>query len=175
MKISSLFSEDVADLFSRIQGREVWDTLGPWVEENHDALDRDVAWRLAMCHRYSLENPATVAVDTEDRRLLSEILSRIVQPGCVLVTPVLGAPGPRVDDAPEDLARFRRRSLALAAPAGLAGWPQLTWSRLGDAPVHHAAVGLLARPDSDEELVELLQALWLDECSGEVPPAAAST
>jgi len=158
VSVAHLVNHDVGALLSRVQGREVWQTLGDWATRNADALDADVARRLSACRGFAEEDDATVEVDLTDRRLFTELLAQVVPPDTVLVTPTLGVPLPRIDSPLEDLGGFRRSTVALMAPASLSGWPQLTWSpaRLQSPG---GAVGLLARPGSDDALVDLLARL----------------
>ncbi len=172
VSLGHLVNRDVASLFSRLQGREIWSVHGSWVGAHPDAFDDDVARRLDACREFAEENAATVEVDEQDRRMFTELLAEIVGPGCVLVLPVLGGPGPRVDDPPETLARFRRDTLVLAAPASLAGWPEITWSPRAPAPGQTASVGLLAAPGSDFDLVHLLEELWASETSESAQPSS---
>ena len=82
--------------------------------------------------------------------------------------PALGAPAPTPHDDPAAADDFRRSTLALTSPAGLAGWPQLTWSRPGPGRTHERAVGLLGLPGTDLDLAGLLERLWTREVADSV-------
>jgi amidase len=159
--MADLVSPAVGDLFSRLQGREIWTQHGAWVEEHLDDLDPDVATRLLRCRDWAQERAPDREVDEKDRRIYRELLTDLVGDNSLVVLPVLGAPAPRRDDRPEVLRRFRAATLALMAPAGLAGLPQLTWSTPapGGTPPERSAVGVLAPPDRDTLLVQLLEQL----------------
>jgi amidase len=142
-----------------LQGREIWTEHGAWVDAHLDDLDPDVATRLLRCRDWAQERALDWEVDEKDRRIYRELLTDLVGDDSLVVLPVLGAPAPRRDDPPEVLHRFRADTLALMAPAGLAGLPQLTWSTpapSGTSP-EQSAVGVLAPPGCDTLLVELLE------------------
>lgn len=163
VSVTHLFRTEVGRLMSRLQGREVWALLGQWATANGDALDPDVRRRLERCREFAAENRATVEVDLEDRRRLTELLWGLMAPDALLVVPALGAPAPTPQDDPAAADEFRRSTLALTSPAGLAGWPQLTWSRPGPGRAHERAVGLLGLPGTDLDLAGLLGRLWQRE------------
>ena len=88
----------------------------------------------------------------------------------MLVKPVLGTPLPSLEADARQLAAFRRSTMVLTATAGLAGWPELTWTGGVARSDPRRAVGLLARPGNDDLLVDLLERLWaLEEARGPEP------
>lgn len=128
-----------------------------------DALDDDIANRLRACAGFAAENTETIEVDLRDRQMFTELLAEQIDDRTLLVKPVLGRPLPYLESTPADRASFRRTSIELAAPAGLAGWPELTWTDAAARTDPARAVGLLARPGNDDLLVDLLERLWSRE------------
>lgn len=172
--LSELVNSDVAALHNRLQGREVWTTRGQWAASNMDSFDEDIARRLRACAEFAAEDEATVEVDLRDRQMFCELLAGLVDDRTVLVKPVLGTPLPSVDASARELAAFRRSTMVVTAPAGLAGWPELTWTGGVARTDPRRAVGLLARPGNDELLVDLLERLWaLEEARGPEPPTGS--
>lgn len=168
--LSQLVNTDVAALHNRLQGREVWTTRGRWAESNMDSLDDDIARRLRACAEFAAEDEATIEVDLRDRQMFCELLAGIVDDRTVLVKPVLGTPLPSLEADARQLAAFRRSTMVLTATAGLAGWPELTWTGGVARSDPQRAVGLLARPGNDDLLVDLLERLWaLEEARGPEP------
>jgi amidase len=166
--MADLVSPEVGNLFTRLQGREIWTEHGAWVGEHLGDLDPDVAARLLRCRGWAEERAVDWEIDEKDRRIYRDLLVDLLGADSLLVLPVLGAPAPRRDDRPEVLARFRAATLALMAPASLARLPQLTWTMSapdGSAP-GPAAVGVLAPPGCDTLLVQLLEQLTDTTVSG---------
>ena len=161
--LSPLVNRDVGALHNRLQGREVWASRGRWVEANMDSLDPEIGGRLRACAAFAAESVDDIEVDHEDRRMFTELLAGFVDEHTVLVKPVLGRPLPARDAPSEELAAFRRTTIPLMAPAGLTGWPELTWTDAAAREQPRQAVGLLARAGNDELLVDLLERLWSAE------------
>ena len=55
--LSSFLNEEVADLFARIQGREVWQTHGSWLTGNRQFLAPDVRSRVERAEALSSAGP----------------------------------------------------------------------------------------------------------------------
>lgn len=161
--LAQLVNRDVAALHNRLQGREVWGCRGRWAEGNMDALDDDIAYRLRACAEFAAENAETIEIDRRDRQLFTELLADLIDDRTVLVKPVLGNPLPSLDSTQSQRAAFRSSTIELMAPAGLAGWPELTWTATDARRDPALAVGLLARPGNDELLIDLLERLWSRE------------
>jgi amidase len=159
--MAQLVSPEVGELFSRLQGREIWTEHGAWVSEHLGDLDEDVATRLVRCRGWAEERAQDWETDEKDRRTYRDLLVDLLGADSLVVLPVLGAPAPRRDARPEVLARFRAATLPLMAPAGLGGLPQLTWTIPAPtgSPPELTAVGLLAPPGCDTLLLELLEEL----------------
>lgn len=159
--MADLVSPAVGNLFSRLQGREIWTEHGAWVGEHLGDLDPDVAARLLRCRSWAEERAVDWEIDERDRRIYRNLLVDLLGADSMVVLPVLGAPAPRRDDRPEVLARFRAATLALTAPSGLGGLPQLTWTMPAPvgSPPEQTAVGVLAPPGCDNLLVALLEQL----------------
>lgn len=106
-----------------LQGREVWQSLGAWIEAVRPHFGPSIAARFADAAGIS----AALATQFAPLRLtLAAHVASLFPPGTGLVLPT--APGPAVKkSAPgEEIGRFYARALALTSIAGHAGLPQVS-------------------------------------------------
>lgn len=137
--------------FRAIQQVEAWRAHGHWIDARHPAFGPGVAARFAGARATDPEG-ATRALPV--RAAVTGAIERLLDGDALLVQPAASGPAPPLalgDAAKEDL---RARTLALTAPAGLAGAPVLSLplARVGGLPVGLALVGL---PGDDEVLAAL--------------------
>lgn len=149
-------SIQVAETFTRLQGRELWARYGAWVDDNLDAFLPEVRARLERARAVATA-PDARDVDARDReyaRRLRGALNQLIGPGSLVVVPVLHDLPPRRDAGDADLVAFRSAALRLTAPASLAGMPEVV------VPVRHErsgnsyGIGLLGAPGADRALLD---------------------
>jgi amidase len=131
--LSSFVNEEVADLFARIQGREVWQTHGSWLSGNSQFLAPDVRSRVERAEALSSAGPDQA--DEQAWRSYRARLAAVLPADAVAVLPVIADLPPLRSAGPEELLVFRAGALRFTAPASLAGRPELV------VPVHHRASG----------------------------------
>jgi amidase len=147
-------SVETAELFSRVQGREVWAAHGEWVAANLDAFLPEVRGRLERCRGWAADPAAAVDADAARWTRLRGAFGQLVGPGTCVVLPVLHDLPPRRDASDDELLAFRSACFRLTAPASLVGAPEVV------VPVHHErsgrtfGVGLLGAPGADRALLE---------------------
>ncbi|WP_420638647.1 amidase family protein [Candidatus Poriferisocius sp.] len=157
---------DVADLFARLQGREIWSNHGAWVEEHWHVLATDVRSRLERCRRLSRDSPNFKKEDREEWRRYRRLFRGVVAQGTVVVLPILPGHGPMRDWDDQRLAEFRSGCFRLTAPSSLTGAPQAVFSTPHDGDQRSIGVGLLTASGGDFSLLELMTLL------GDRAPAA---
>lgn len=162
IEFGKFISADVGDLFARLQGREIWSNHGVWVEEHGSSLAEDVRMRLERCKRLSKDTESAQQHDRAERLKYTRSLSADVEPGTVVVLPVMLRHGPMRDWDDDQLAEFRSGCFRLAAPSSLTGTPQAVFSARGDSDPRSVGVGLLAAPGADLRLLELMTSLCDD-------------
>ena len=155
-------SADVGDLFARLQGREIWSNHGPWVAEHGSSLADDVRMRLERCERLSQDPDRAQQDDRAERLVYSRSLRGAVEPGTVVVLPVMLRHGPMRDWDDRQLAQFRGECFRLAAPSSLAGAPQAVFSVRRDGDPRSVGVGLLTAPGDELRLLEFMTMLGDD-------------
>ena len=147
--------------FRTIQGREIWEIYGAWIEKNRPGLGPGVRERIAYAAGVTAEE-ATAA-----RGIKAEASARIrglVEPGTILAFPTAPSISPPINVTQEALDTFRARVMALTCIAGLSGLPQIT---LPVGTVEGCPVGMsfIAWEGGDEALLDL--AVTLAPCCGQ--------
>lgn len=162
-ELGMFISNEVAELFSRLQGREVWASHAAWLREHRDVLTADVRARADRAERLSAGPADRQQADQRadrraDRRAGQEYragLDLAAPPDAVVVLPVMPGLPPLRTASPDELAQFRVNAFRFTAPASLAGRPELV------IPVRHEAsglglgVGLLGAAGQDPELLRV--------------------
>jgi len=159
--VTTLISAEAADLFARIQAREVWQAHGSWLSVHREALAPDVRARVARAEALSTARDAAAhqRADEAGRRQYRAALDEIMPPASILVLPVMPDLAPPRDANSDELAAFRGATLRFTAPAGLTGRPELV------LPVRHLAsgkrlgIGLIGARSGEAELVRIASLL----------------
>jgi amidase len=154
-ELGAVISDEVADLFARLQGREVWAAHAGWLREHRDVLAADVRARADRAERLSADPADRQEADQRAGQDYRAALDRAAPPDAVVVLPVMpGLPPLRAASA-EELGEFRLNAFRFTAPASLSGRPELV------IPVRHRAsglglgVGLLGAAGQDPELLRI--------------------
>lgn len=139
-----------AAAFRVLQGAQVVAVHGPWLR-TRPPLGPGVAARAAAAARVT---PPDVGAAAAVRVEATAALSALLSDGGVLVAPATPGPAHRLDLGEDARAVLRRRTLALTAPASLAGVPSvvLPTAGVGGLPL---GVALLAAPGGDERLLTI--------------------
>jgi amidase len=141
------------DAFRVLQQVEAWRSDGEWITSREPALGPGIAARFAVARS---TNPADAERAMPVRAEVTRAIQRLVGEDGVLVQPAASGPAPPLMADQETKDDLRVRSLALTAPAGLAGAPVLSLplAEVDSLPVGLALVG---RPGDDEVLVALAE------------------
>jgi amidase len=161
-RLAAFINDDAADLFARIQARQVWRAHGPWLAGHSAALAADVRGRVQRAEKLSAAPPAEARADDRDWDGYRRGLDEALPPGRMVVLPVMPGLPPRRSAGPEELSAFRLSAFRYTAPAGLAGRPELV------IPVQHRAsgqrlgIGLLGERLGDLAVLRLASQLCPD-------------
>jgi Asp-tRNA(Asn)/Glu-tRNA(Gln) amidotransferase A subunit family amidase len=157
--LDAFINDDVADLFARVQGREVWRAHGSWLARNRQFLADDVQARVQRAEVLSQPGDPRRQEDERAWRGYAPRLDRVLPPDSVAVLPVTPGLPPLRDAGPGELLSFRAGAFRFTAPASLTGRPELV------VPVHHRSsgqrfgVGVLGPASGDFSLLELARLL----------------
>ena len=160
--LDAFINDDVADLFARVQGREVWRAHGSWLAGNGQFLADDVQARVQRAEALSQPGDPRRQEDERAWRGYAPRLDRVLPPDSVAVLPVTPGLQPLRDAGPRELLAFRAGAFRFTAPASLTGRPELV------VPVHHRSsgqrfgVGVLGPPSGDFALLRLASLLCPD-------------
>ena len=146
------------DLLARLQSREIWELHAEWVEANAGALADDVRRRLERCRQMSQDPDRVQLADRTTRQEFRDRFREAVQPGTIVMLPILPDHGPKRTWSAEELADFRTGCVRLTAPASLTGAPQAVWSVRGAAE-RSVGIGLLTAPGDDRALLDVMSRL----------------
>jgi amidase len=165
--LRTYISDEVTDLFARVQARQVWATHADWLTVNSEALAPDVAARVQRARDLSAVPASERAADERAWQDYVAGLSETLPEGTIAVLPLMPDRTPLRTAPAEELAMFRLSALRYTSPASLAGRPELA------IPVRHAAsgrslgVGLLGWAGGDASLLDIAALVC--------PPAGALT
>ena len=144
-----------SDAFRILQGAEIWQTHGEWVEQHWADIGQDIRERLAWCKQISSRE---IAQANDQRARFNDLIASLLKGTNALVLPTTPGPAPLLAADATYLSRYRNHLLGFTAIAGLAGLPQLHLPILlhENAPV---GVSLIGPKHSDLALMALAKQL----------------
>lgn len=142
------------DRFRTLQGHEIWQTHGPWIERGKPCFGPEIAARFVFAKSITAEAAAEVR---PLRELFAAAIERLTATAVVAI-PTAPVIAPRLEDSPATFLGYRDRTLTLTCIAGLARVPQVT---IPVGLVEGAPVGLslIARRGADLQLLGLVAEL----------------
>ena len=156
--VSSLISSQVGDLFTRIQGREIWENHGEWVSDNLEYLAPDVQERLRRAAKFHKDPDSVKEADALAKASYVNSLNEVVGDQDVLLLPVVPREGPKLAWNDEELLNFRVQCFRLTGPSSLTSAPQVVFPT-GVLGLGRFSLGLLGRKGSDLSLLSLVAEL----------------
>ena len=144
-----------AATFRTLQGSEIWQQHGEWIEDTQPDIANDIMLRLNWCKTITTQD---VQQAKAQQTVVNDHLDTLFEKIDVLVIPTTPGVAPRCDADETTLANDRNALLALTAIAGLAGLPQL---HLPLFTLHNAPCGLslVGKKGNDLALLALAQKL----------------
>ena len=150
--------EPLREAMADIHGREVWQSLGAWIEVHAPAMGEHTAQRMRTASRVQ---GSTVRSARSLREAFRARMQRLLGAGAVLVFPTSPCVAPPCEAVPSSLDELRRQTQRVTAIAGLAGLPEVSMpvTRVDGLPV---GLSLAAAAGRDRALLELAERLWRD-------------
>jgi amidase len=144
-----------AATFRILQGSEIWQQHGEWIEKVQPDIAKDIMLRLAWCKTITTQD---VTLAKAQQKVVIDHINALFNDFDVLVIPTTPGVAPRCDADETTLANDRNALLALTAIAGLAGLPQL---HLPLFTLHNAPCGLslVGKKGNDLALLALAKTL----------------
>ncbi|MFO1188162.1 MAG: amidase [Alphaproteobacteria bacterium] len=143
--------DDWRECFRTCQAAELWQIHGAWVKAVRPNFGPAVRTRFEIASHVT---PAATATQRAMRAKYEARMRTFVALGDVLVLPTAPGPAPLRQASAAEIDQVRGRTLALTAPAGIAGLPQVSipaW-RVDGAPM---GLSLIGPRGSDEALLAL--------------------
>ena len=144
-----------AATFRTLQGNEIWQQHGEWIENTQPDIANDIMVRLDWCKTITTQD---VEQAKAQQTVVINHLNTLFEEVDVLVVPTTPGVAPRCDADDTTLANDRNALLAFTAVAGLAGLPQL---HLPLFTLHNAPCGLslVGKKGNDLALLALAKTL----------------
>ena len=143
--------------FRVLQGREAWTLHHAWLETTNPTLSLDVKQRFEDAAAITDAQVTTAQAARDD---ITRHLTALLDATTVLAIPTTPEIAPLLESSEDELAEFRRRTLALTSIAGLAGLPQVTVpvATLAEYPV---GLSLIGGRGTDHQLLALAATVTL--------------
>lgn len=143
------------EAFRTIQGREVWETFGSFIENHKPKMGPGIRERMEFSSKVS-KDEADAA-----RRIMAQARDHIrsmVPRGTILALPTAPCIAPLTETPGPDMESFRVRVMRLTCIAGISGLPQVTLpvGTLTGCPV---GLSFISWESGDEALLDLALAL----------------
>ncbi|TKB04159.1 amidase [Alteromonas portus] len=144
-----------AATFRTLQGSEIWQQHGEWIEDTQPNIAKDIMLRLDWCKTITAQD---IQQAKAQQSVVINHINTLFEEIDVLVMPTTPGVAPRCDADETTLANDRNALLALTAIAGLAGLPQL---HLPLFTLHNAPCGLslVGKKGNDLALLALAKKL----------------
>ena len=136
IEFGSFVDQSAVEIFSRIQGREIWKEHSEWISKNWDYFELGVRKRLERAKSLA---ESTKEEKNEDIAALNDYRRRynqLVASGSVIAIPIMPNLPPKRTSSADESADFRRMALSFNSPGSLTGCPEVV------VPVKHPATGL---------------------------------
>ncbi len=143
--------------FRRLQGAEVWQVHGPWIEAVRPRFGPGLAERFDFAAAIT---PAEVQAAAPLRAEAAARMRALLADGAVLVLPTAPDVAPFKATPAAELEAFRGRTMMLTSIAGLAGLPQISLPLLAVDGVP-AGLSIMAGPGRDMALLGLARQIMV--------------
>jgi amidase len=143
------------EVFRILQGGEIWQQHGRWVEETKPALGPGIRQRMQWA---STITERDIAQARAKREGIAQRMTTLLGTDTVIVLPTLPDIAPLRNADPQDTEAFRAAALSLLCIAGLSRLPQinLPYGRLNGCPI---GLSIIGPRDSDMMLLAIAKAL----------------
>ncbi|MGI8383659.1 amidase [Robertmurraya sp. P23] len=144
-----------AELFRNIQGIEIWNEHGDWINRVKPAFGAGIAerfqWASTLCKEYLSEYE-------EERELITDQLSALLNSNGLLVIPTTSGEAPMRNLTVEEMEQYRSKTMKLTCIAGLSGFPQVTIPLIKENGIP-IGLSIIANHHSDLKLLRWVQQL----------------
>ncbi|MCM2680234.1 amidase [Echinimonas agarilytica] len=148
--------EGASDCFRTLQGRDIWQTHGEWINQHNPTFGPDIQQRLDWAANINDGQHNKAESTLKDYQ---SVIASWFHHTDVLLLPTTPGAAPKLDASSTTLENYRKKLMGLTAIAGLAGLPQVHLPVLmqDGAP---AGLSIVGRAGSDLALLELVHRLF---------------
>lgn len=144
-----------AELFRNIQGIEIWNEHGDWINRVKPAFGPGIAERFQWA---STLNKEYLSEYEEGRELIKDQLSALLNSNGLLVIPTTPGEAPMRNLTVEEMEQYRSKTMKLTCIAGLSGFPQVTIPLIKENGIP-IGLSFIANHHSDLKLLRWVQQL----------------
>lgn len=144
-----------AELFRNIQGIEIWNEHGDWINRVKPAFGPGIAERFQWA---STLNKEYLSEYEEERELIKDQLSALLNSNGLLVIPTTPGEAPVRNLMVEEMEQYRSKTMKLTCIAGLSGFPQVTIPLIKENGIP-IGLSFIANHHSDLKLLRWVQQL----------------
>ncbi len=144
-----------AELFRNNQGIEIWDEHGDWIKRVNPAFGPGIAERFQWA---STLNRERLSEYEEERELIKDQLSELLNKNGLLVLPTTPGEAPKRNLSVEKMEQYRSKTMKLTCIAGLSGFPQVTIPLIKENGIP-IGLSFIANHHSDLKLLRWVQQL----------------
>lgn len=148
-------SEELAESFRILQGREAWQAHGEWIETNHPHFGSDIAGRFEAASQ--MKQDAAWRHAAEVKQHFAQAMRRFLGQDGLIVLPTTYGPAPKRTDSAEAGDRVRTQTMKLTCIAGVAGLPQITIPFADQG--HPVGLSFISGPGTDRQLLDFVRDL----------------
>lgn len=149
-RISAELLSSAGQVFSVLQGREIWSQHGQWVLSTQPTFAPDIKARLIWASELNKKDEAAAK---EQQSHFVQIIESVLEDHDFIILPTTPGPAPLLRTSPSELAQYRNKLLGFTALAGLCGLPQLHLPIFDDRGMA-VGVSLIGSRLSDLSLIE---------------------
>ena len=145
--------EEGFETFRMIQGREIWQAHGEWIEAENPIFAEDIGKRL----KWAKSLNQVEMHDWLDRKAAFEKnVAALFKRNTLLLLPTAAGPAPVKGTSGEEMERLRSQTMTLTSVAGLTGYPQATVP-IGKVEGMPIGLSAIAMENRDHFLLDWIQ------------------
>lgn len=154
--LEDAFYKNASEAFRVLQGAQIWQTHGQWIEQEQPRFAVDIQSRFEWCK--TLTDTDIVQAQQIQLEVIDQINSLLPDASYVLLLPTTPGAAPLLDSSSEFMEKYRIQLMGLTAIAGLCARPQLHLPVLTDRDAPWG-VSLLGAKNMDLEIIQLAKTL----------------
>ncbi len=149
----SVTLEEGFETFRMIQGREIWQAHGEWIEAENPTFAEDIGNRLNWAKSL---NQAEMNEWLGKKESFEKRVAALFNKNTLLLLPTAAGPAPVKGRSGEKMEKLRSQTMTLTSIAGLSGYPQTTVP-IGEVDGMPVGLSAIALKNRDHFLLDWIQ------------------